>query len=194
VIEPPQASPNGASEGTEAVAVETETLERRRRCITARTPIEAAPEAIWAVLTDYEALAEFIPNLSASNRLERPDGGIRLEQIGAQRALGLDIRARVVLDLEEDFPDQIRFALVEGDFQTTIYSFFHQQRSRDAGLASITREVGQNQDEYDDAYMQRDGLLIVTKDVVKQRLQECVESPGEVEHILSSYYREMPTV
>jgi len=117
VIEPPQASPNGASEGTEAVAVETETLERRRRCITARTPIEAAPEAIWAVLTDYEALAEFIPNLSASNRLERPDGGIRLEQIGAQRALGLDIRARVVLDLEEDFPDQIRFALVEGDFQ-----------------------------------------------------------------------------
>jgi hypothetical protein len=84
--------------------------------------------------------------------------------------------------------------LVEGDFQTTIYPFFHQDRFRDAGLASITREVGQNQDEYDDAYMQRDGLLIVTKDVVKQRLQDCVESPGEVEHILSSYYREMPTV
>jgi len=33
--------------------------------------------------------------------------------------------------------------LVEGDFQTAIYPFFHKEKLRDAGLASITREVGQ---------------------------------------------------
>jgi len=42
--------------------------------------------------------------------------------------------------------------------------------------------------------MQREGLLIVTREVVKQRLQDCMESPSEIEHLLSTYYQPMPTV
>lgn len=84
--------------------------------------------------------------------------------------------------------------LVDGNFQTTIYPFFSKEHFRTAGLGGITREVGRNQEEYDEAYIQRDGLLIVTEDVVSERLQDCAESPNEVERILSSYYREMPTI
>lgn len=84
--------------------------------------------------------------------------------------------------------------LIEGDFQTAIYPLFHKDKFREAGLAGITREVGQQQNEYDKAYMQREGLLIVTPEVVKQRLQDCMESPGEIEHLLSTYYQPMPTV
>lgn len=84
--------------------------------------------------------------------------------------------------------------LIEGDFQTTIYPFFHKDKFRDAELAGITREVGQKQEEYDQKYMQREGLIIVTQEVVKQRLQDCMESPSEIENLLSTYYQPMPTV
>ncbi len=85
-------------------------------------------------------------------------------------------------------------SLVDGDFQTAIYPFFHKEAFRDAGLASITRNVGQNQDEYDERYKQRGGLLIVTQDVIKKRLQDCMDSPSEIENLLSTYYIPMPTV
>lgn len=84
--------------------------------------------------------------------------------------------------------------LVEGDFQTTIYPLFNKDQFHEADLSGITREVGRNQPEYDDTYKQRDGLLVVTKEVVEQRLRDCIDSPSEVEHILSSYYREMATI
>lgn len=84
--------------------------------------------------------------------------------------------------------------LVEGNFQATIYPFFNKEHFREAGLAGITRDVGRNQEDYNDAYIQRDNLLIVTESVVEERLKDCIDSPNEVEQILSSYYREMTTI
>jgi ribosome-associated toxin RatA of RatAB toxin-antitoxin module len=69
------------------------------------------------VLTDYETLADFIPNLTKSRLLQHPEGGIRLEQIGSQRFLNVNFCARVVLDLQEYFPSKINFQMVEGDFK-----------------------------------------------------------------------------
>ncbi|MBC6435194.1 cyclase, partial [Nostoc sp. HG1] len=74
-------------------------------------------EQIWKVLTDYEALPDFLPNLAKSRLIEHPNGGIRLEQIGSQRLLNFNFSARVVLDLEEYFPKEINFRMVEGDFK-----------------------------------------------------------------------------
>lgn len=83
--------------------------------------------------------------------------------------------------------------LVDGGFQTAIYPFFHEDQFAEVGLGEITREVGQNPDQYDTAYLQREGLIIVTREVVQQRLQDCAESPSEIQHLLSTYYRPMPT-
>lgn len=99
------------------MAVQVESVAPRQRRITAQIAIAHPPEPIWKVLTDYEALPEFLPNLAKSQRLEHPDGGIRLEQVGMQRLLRFNFRARVVLDLEETFPQEIRFRMVEGDFR-----------------------------------------------------------------------------
>lgn len=104
----------GSNEGVE---IETEAPNPRQRRLRARIAIAAPQMAVWQVLTAYEALANFIPNLVACNRLEHPTGGIRLEQIGAQSLLKVNFKARVVLDLEEDCPQQIRFQQVEGDFR-----------------------------------------------------------------------------
>ncbi|QSJ18358.1 SRPBCC family protein [Nostoc sp. UHCC 0702] len=100
-----------------SVAVQIEKIAERQRQITARIQIPQPVEQIWKVLTDYEALPDFIPNLAKSRLLEHPNGGIRLEQIGSQRLLNFNFCARVVLDLVEYFPKQINFQMVEGDFK-----------------------------------------------------------------------------
>lgn len=101
----------------DAVEVKTEPIAERQRKISAKIQISHSVEQVWQILTDYEALPDFIPNLAKSCLLEHPTGGIRLEQVGTQRLLRLNFSARVVLDLEEKFPDEINFNMVEGDFK-----------------------------------------------------------------------------
>ncbi|MGB3612438.1 MAG: SRPBCC family protein [Elainellaceae cyanobacterium] len=90
----------------------------RHRLLTAQIFIPTVVEQVWQTLTDYERLADFIPHLSESRRIQHPDGGIRLEQIGSQSLLKFKFCARVVLDMIEHFPHQLQFEMVEGDFRT----------------------------------------------------------------------------
>jgi ribosome-associated toxin RatA of RatAB toxin-antitoxin module len=106
------------SELLAAVEVQTEALQGRERQLSAKIQINHSVEAVWQVLTDYESLADFIPNLQISRRLAHPDGGIRLEQIGTQKIMRLNVSARVVLDLEEHYPRQINFTMIDGDFKS----------------------------------------------------------------------------
>ncbi len=106
-----------ATDALPSVAVQIEKIADRQRQITATIQIPQPVEKIWHVLTDYEALPEFIPSLAKSRLLDHPQGGIRLEQIGSQRFLNFNFCARVVLDLEEYFPKAINFRMVEGDFK-----------------------------------------------------------------------------
>lgn len=102
------------------VSIKTEKLAPRQRQIVASVIIPCALEQVWQILTDYESLADFIPNLTSSRLLSRPDGGIRLEQIGAQCFLNFKFCARVILDMTEMFPREIGFSMVEGDFKKFI--------------------------------------------------------------------------
>lgn len=99
------------------VKVQTEAVAERQRQITAKIQISHPVEQVWQVLTNYESLADFIPNLAQSRLLDHPKGGIRLEQVGSQRFLRLNFSARVVLDLDEKFPYEINFNMVEGDLK-----------------------------------------------------------------------------
>jgi ribosome-associated toxin RatA of RatAB toxin-antitoxin module len=99
------------------VAVQIEKIAERQRQIIAQVQIPQSVEQVWQVLTNYEALTDFIPNLAKSRLIEHPNGGIRLEQVGSQRLLNFNFCARVVLDLEEYFPKEINFQMVEGDFK-----------------------------------------------------------------------------
>ncbi len=99
------------------VEVQIEKTAERQRQITGKIQIPQSIELVWKVLTDYEALGDFIPNLAKSRLLAHPTKGIRLEQVGSQRLLNFNFSARVVLDLQEYFPKQINFRMVEGDFK-----------------------------------------------------------------------------
>jgi ribosome-associated toxin RatA of RatAB toxin-antitoxin module len=102
----------------EDVEVETERLDGRQRRISAKVQIPYPVEQVWQILTDYEKLADFIPNLSKSRQIPHPQGGIRLEQVGTQCLLNFKFCARVVLDMVESFPQRLDFKMVEGDFKT----------------------------------------------------------------------------
>ncbi len=99
----------------EPVQVWAQERQGRQRCLGAQVVIPHPAQAVWQVLTDYDHLAEFIPNLEHSCRLPHPN--IRLEQVGGQKVLKWSFRARVVLDIQEHFPERICFEMVEGDFQ-----------------------------------------------------------------------------
>lgn len=99
------------------ISVSTEALDGRKRRIAAQVKIPHSPEAIWQILTHYDSLADFIPNLSESKRIEHPHGGIRILQVGSENLLKLKFCAKVVLDMVESFPHRLDFNMVEGDFR-----------------------------------------------------------------------------
>ena len=88
----------------------------RRLAVQLRTPIKTA--VLWSVLTDYDHLSQFIPNLATSTLLGRAGNTVRLSQVGTQKLMGLRFTAQVQLELIED-PDQsmLRFHLLKGDFR-----------------------------------------------------------------------------
>ncbi|MCU0566437.1 MAG: SRPBCC family protein [Oculatellaceae cyanobacterium Prado106] len=101
----------------DGVEICTEKAEGRQRQISARIQIPHPVDQVWQILTDYDHLADFIPNLAKSRKISHPKGGIRLEQVGTQSLLKFKFCARVVLDMVEQFPHQLDFQMVEGDFK-----------------------------------------------------------------------------
>jgi hypothetical protein len=74
------------------------------RLITADILIDAPIPRIWSILTDYNNLATHIPNLVQSYVVPVPgdERRIRMYQEGAQRIIGFDFRASLLMDMQEE--------------------------------------------------------------------------------------------
>lgn len=108
------------------IEIEIENTGKNSRRIRSTIPIEASLQTVWNMLTDYSRLAEFIPNLTISQLLEKGDNFARLFQVGQQEiAFGLNFKAKVIVDcyekelicLSSSIRRDIEFKMVEGDFQ-----------------------------------------------------------------------------
>ena len=110
-------NPADPADTNDAVKISTEKRPARARKIQASIMVPQPVEQVWQIITDYERLADFIPNLTSSKLLPHPEGHIRLEQIGAQCFLKFKFCARVVLDMTEHFPSKVGFVMQEGDFK-----------------------------------------------------------------------------
>jgi ribosome-associated toxin RatA of RatAB toxin-antitoxin module len=126
------------SESLQDVEVHTDRAEGRQRQISAKIHIPYSIEQVWQILTDYDCLADFIPNLAKSRQIAHPAGGIRIEQVGTQSLLKLKFCARVVLDMVEQFPHQLDFCMVEGDFKQFSGSWMLQPAATGAGTEACT--------------------------------------------------------
>ena len=99
-----------------AVDVSVEKLEGRRRGLQAQIEIAHSKQSIWEVLTDYQRLAEFIPNLAESNVIGEEDGCPILYQVGVQKFAVLKFSAAVTLKMTPRPMEEILFEMMEGDF------------------------------------------------------------------------------
>ena len=110
--------PGSSSCGLDTIQQEMERLPQGVRRLAVQLRLDLDPTWLWTVLTDYEHLQDFIPNLASSRLLWRHQRQVALEQIGSQQFCGLRFSARVQLEITEQ-PEQGRllFRMLEGDFR-----------------------------------------------------------------------------
>lgn len=84
--------------------------------ITIRAYVDVPVESrlAWSVLTDYDRLAEFVPDMHLSRRISRPGEPIRVHQRGEKTWLILDTPFEVVLLMHETPYSRIHFRQLAG--------------------------------------------------------------------------------
>lgn len=84
--------------------------------------VNAPVSLVWDVITDYDRLAEFIPNLASSERIRLPDTApsnvVRVRQVGYKNMFYMCLHAESVMDLVEKPYSEVQFRQVAGDVQT----------------------------------------------------------------------------
>lgn len=85
--------------------------------VTAIGFVHATPEQAWQVLTDYERLAEFVPDLISTRLLSRSGNVARIEQESTAGFLFVSHTLRMLLQIEEAPYTTIDVTLVEGDMK-----------------------------------------------------------------------------
>ncbi len=88
------------------------------RRLAAQLTTSASFDSLWGVLTDYDRLNLYIPNLLSSKKIFQKGNNVHLKQVGAQDFLGMKFSAEVTIDLFEDKDLGIlKFNLIKGDFR-----------------------------------------------------------------------------
>ena len=85
--------------------------------VTASGSVKAAPAAVWKVLTDYEAMPEFVPDLEKTKVLSRTGNRVIIEQSGMARFLFFSRTINLVVQAAEEPMSSIHISLVNGDMK-----------------------------------------------------------------------------
>jgi ribosome-associated toxin RatA of RatAB toxin-antitoxin module len=88
--------------------------------VTASGVVKASPAAVWKVLTDYEAMPEFVPDLEKNKVISRTGNRAIIEQSGVARFLFLSRTIHLIVQTAEEPISSIDISLVTGDMK--VYS------------------------------------------------------------------------
>ncbi|BAU44210.1 SRPBCC family protein [Leptolyngbya sp. O-77] len=77
--------------------------------------INGSAAAAWAVLTDYNNFASFLPNVESSRLLSRNGNQVTFEQVNVLRVASVPVRNRVTVASSEQRPSQIQFVVMDGN-------------------------------------------------------------------------------
>ena len=115
----PQESVNHSIKNDHKTIEQTmEKLSGGTRRLAAQLTTSASFDSLWDVLTDYDRLSLYIPNLLLSKKIYQKNNNVHLKQVGAQDFLGMKFSAEVTIDLfEEKELGLIKFNLIKGDFR-----------------------------------------------------------------------------
>ena len=76
-----------------------EKLSGGTRRLAAQLTTSATFNSLWNVLTDYDRLNLYIPNLLSSRKIYKNNNNVHLKQVGAQDFLRMKFSAEVTIDL-----------------------------------------------------------------------------------------------
>ena len=103
------------------VSVERATTDARQvYSVSARGEGAAAPAAVWRVLTDYDRMEEFVPDLKQARVLSRDGDRAVIEQFGSVHFLFFKRDIHLVVRAHEQPISRIDISLVDGDMK--VYS------------------------------------------------------------------------
>ena len=80
-------------------------------------PVAADPATVWQVLSDYDHLAGFLPNLRTSRIISAPGEPLRIEQRGETGFLFFTFSVDVELAIEETPPLRLGFRAIRGNMR-----------------------------------------------------------------------------
>lgn len=85
--------------------------------ITSSGTVAAAPGVVWRILTDYQHLADYLPNLDSARVVSRDGDRVIVEQLGTARFLFFSQPIRILVQVHERAPDRIDISLIDGDMK-----------------------------------------------------------------------------
>jgi ribosome-associated toxin RatA of RatAB toxin-antitoxin module len=85
---------------------------------TGRVLITASTDVVWQVLTDYNNFPRFLPDVTESKLLETKGNRKVFEQINQVKTFIFSTKAKVRIAVNEFYPSQIAFQLVNGDLDS----------------------------------------------------------------------------
>lgn len=94
--------------------------------VRAEAQIDADPIAAWAVLTDYDRLAKFIPGMQESKVVSRTGSTVIVDQRGDATLLFLTFPMRARLEIQEHPFDSVVSNAVSGNFKD-LHGEYHLQ-------------------------------------------------------------------
>ena len=118
MINPQESVDNYKKNNFQTIEQTMEKLSGGTRRLAAQLTTSSSFDSLWNVLTDYDRLNLYIPNLLSSKKIYQKDNNVHLKQIGAQDFLGMKFSAEVTIDLfEEKELGLLKFNLIKGDFR-----------------------------------------------------------------------------
>ena len=85
---------------------------------TGRVLVNASMDTVWQVLTDYNNFEEFLPKVTDSELLEANGDRKVFEQTNKVTVFLFSKKSRVRIAVQENYPQQINFEIVDGDLET----------------------------------------------------------------------------
>ncbi len=118
----------GKTVATDSVTVTLTELEDNVTGVAGSILIKCPAEDIWRVLTDYNNFSRFVPRILHSKLVRDGGASKMIEQIGQTGISFIRVRARVTLEVEEEYLERISFSAVGGDFKVYAGSWFIQDK------------------------------------------------------------------
>ncbi|MDJ0688001.1 MAG: SRPBCC family protein [Xenococcaceae cyanobacterium MO_188.B32] len=85
---------------------------------TGRVLVTASMDTVWQVLTDYDNFEEFLPKVTNSELLEENGARKVFEQTNKVKVFLFNKKSRVRIAVQENYPQQINFKVVDGDLES----------------------------------------------------------------------------